>query len=63
MAFWNEKIETMPVDELKELQLELLKKQIDNVYRNSPFYRKRMDDAGVRPEDIRTLDDIRNCRS
>lgn len=59
MEFWNEKIETMPKEDLKELQLELLKKQIDNVYRNSPFYRKRMDDAGVGPEDIRTLDDVR----
>ena len=59
MTFWNEEIETMPADELKKLQLKLLKNQIINVYSHSAFYRKRMDDANVRPEDIKTLDDLR----
>lgn len=59
MAFWNEKIETMPKEELQKMQLELLQKLVKNTYRDSAFYRKRMDDAGVKPEDIKTLDDIR----
>ena len=59
MTFWNEKIETMPAEELKAMQLELLKELVKNMYRDSAFYRKRMDDAGVKPEDIKTLDDIR----
>ncbi len=59
MAFWNEKIETMPEEELKAMQLELLQKLVKNTYRDSEFYRKRMDEAGVKPEDIKTLDDIR----
>lgn len=59
MAFWNEEIETMPVEELKTMQLRLLQGLVERTYRDSGFYRKRMDDAGVKPEDIRTLDDIR----
>ena len=38
MTFWNEEIETMPADELKKLQLKLLKNQIINVYSHSAFY-------------------------
>ena len=59
MRYWNEKIETMPKEELQALQLELLQKLVKNTYRDSKFYRERMDAAGVKPEDIKTLDDIR----
>jgi len=59
MKYWNEKIETMPEAELKALQLELLQNLVKNTYRDSKFYRERMDAAGVKPEDIKTLDDIR----
>ena len=59
MTYWNEKIETMPKEELQALQLELLQKLVKNTYRDSKFYRERMDAAGVKPEDIKTLDDIR----
>ncbi len=46
------------MEELKKLQLEGLKWTVNHVYNNSDFYRKRFDDAGVKPEDIQTLDDI-----
>ena len=59
MVYWNEKIETMPKEELQAMQLELLQKLVKNTYRDSKFYRERMDEAGVKPEDIKTLDDIR----
>ena len=59
MSFWNEKIETMPIEELKALQLELLQKLVKNTYEKSEFYKKKMDEKGVKPEDIKTLDDIR----
>ena len=59
MKYWNEKIETMPEAELKAMQLELLQNLVKNTYRDSKFYRERMDAAGVKPEDIKTLDDIR----
>lgn len=56
--YWDPEIETMPVEDLKKLQEEKLKQLVHYVYENSPFYRKRFDEHGVRPEDIRTLEDI-----
>ena len=46
-------------EELKALQLEGLKWTVDHVYRGSPFYRKRLDGAGVKPGDIRSLEDLK----
>jgi phenylacetate-CoA ligase len=45
-------------DELKALQLEGLKWTLNHAYNGSPAYRKKMDNAGLTPEDIRTVDDI-----
>jgi phenylacetate-CoA ligase len=59
--YWNEEIESMPLEELKKLQLERLKKQLHYIYENSPFfYRKKFDQAGAHPNDIKTFDDFRN---
>ncbi len=46
-------------DELKELQLNRLRKTVQRVYTNVKPYADKMDEAGVKPEDIRTLDDLR----
>jgi len=56
--YWNEKIETMPRTELANLQLRKLKEQVKHCYENSAFYRKKFKDAGLKPEDIKTLEDI-----
>ncbi len=45
--------------ELQALQLEGLKWTVAHAYQGSDFYRRRFDEAGVKPEDIRTLDDLR----
>ncbi len=45
-------------DELKDLQVQGLKWTMNHVYQGSPFYKAKMDDAGVRPDDIHSLDDI-----
>ena len=45
-------------DKLRKIQLEGLKWTVGHVYNHSPFYRKKLDSAGIRPEDIRSLDDI-----
>jgi phenylacetate-CoA ligase len=45
-------------EELRELQLKGLKWTVGHAYSGSPFYRKRLDDAGIQPEDIRALDDL-----
>jgi len=57
MVYWNP-IEVMPVDELKALQLKQLKMLVYKLYTFSPFYRQKMKDAGVTPEDVQTLKDV-----
>ncbi|HJP12941.1 MAG: AMP-binding protein [Nitrospinota bacterium] len=56
--FWDEKIERMGSDELASLQLERLRWQVRRCWEGSPFYRERLDGAGLGPESIRSLDDI-----
>ncbi len=56
--YWNPKIETMPLDELKRLQLKRLRAIVRYAYNNNRFYRRKFDDAEVRPSNIRTLEDI-----
>jgi phenylacetate-CoA ligase len=53
-----EPIETAPQEQLAALQLERLRQTVALAYKNVPFYRRRLDEAGVRPEDVRDLDDI-----
>ncbi|AKB24171.1 Phenylacetate-coenzyme A ligase [Methanosarcina sp. MTP4] len=57
--YWDPEIETMPVEELRKLQEEKLKTLVHYVYEHSPFYRKKFDEHGVHPDDIRTLEDVR----
>ena len=45
-------------EELLDLQVEGLKWTVNHVYKGSPFYRKILDEQGVKPEDIRSLDDL-----
>ncbi|MGP8321637.1 MAG: phenylacetate--CoA ligase family protein [Methanosarcinaceae archaeon] len=59
VEYWNPQVERMPVNELKELQEQKLKKLVHYVYQHSTFYRKKFDDAGIKPWDIKTLDDIK----
>lgn len=47
-------------EKLKKIQLDGLKWTISHAYAHSPFYRKKLDAAGIQPGDIRTLDDILN---
>ncbi len=57
--YWNEKIETMPAEEIKKHQLKKLKEQVKHCYENSSFYKKKFDSVGLKPEDIRSLDDLK----
>ena len=56
--YYQEEIETMPVEEIKKLQSEKLVKQVAHVYKNVPYYRDLMDKKGVKPEDIKGIEDI-----
>lgn len=57
--FFNEEIETLSKDQLKALQLQRLQHIVERAYTQNQFYRQLYDQAGVKPADIRTLDDIR----
>ncbi len=57
--YWQPELETMPREELNALQLKRLRDTVERVYSRVPLYRERMDGAGVKPSDIKTLDDIR----
>ena len=56
--YYQKEIETMPLDELQKLQSERLKEQVKHVYENVAPYRKKMDDLGVKPEDINGIEDL-----
>ena len=55
---WNPSKECMEREEMRKLQGKRLRKLVDKVYHNVPFYRKKMQEMGVMPEDIETIDDI-----
>ena len=58
MIFYDEKHECMDRQSLEKLQSERLVKLVEYEYNNVPAYRKKMDDAGVKPEDIKGIEDI-----
>ncbi len=58
-AFPLEPIEKASVDELRALQLKRLKGTLAHAYRNAPAYRRKFDAAGVHPDDLRSLADLR----
>ncbi|ADQ46064.1 Phenylacetate--CoA ligase [Caldicellulosiruptor kronotskyensis 2002] len=55
---WSE-YEKLNRKQYEELQLERLKRTVERVYENVPFYRKKFDEIGVKPHHIKTLKDIR----
>lgn len=56
--YYNARIETMPLKQIQELQERKLRKQLVYTYQNSAFYRQKFDQAGLHPEDIRTIEDM-----
>ncbi|MCQ2430414.1 MAG: phenylacetate--CoA ligase [Clostridia bacterium] len=57
--YWQPEAETMPREEIRKMQSEKLVKQVRHAYDHVPPYRKKMDEAGVKPEDIHGIEDIR----
>ena len=55
---WNPNKECMPSEQRRELQGKRLHKIVEYVYHNVPFYRNKMQDMDVRPDDINSIDDI-----
>jgi phenylacetate-CoA ligase len=58
VLMWKPELEMMPREKLLAYQLELFRNQMAYVYARAPFYRKKFDEAGVRPEHIKTLEDV-----
>lgn len=58
MNYWQPKYELMERRELEELQLSRLKSVAEKVYKSVPFYHRKFQEAGVAPEDIKSLADI-----
>jgi phenylacetate-CoA ligase len=52
------KEESLPRKELEQLQLKRLQETVNRIYAKVPAYREKMDAAGVKPEDIKSLDDL-----
>ena len=56
--YYQPEIECAPVEELRKIQNEKLVKQVKHVYENVEYYRNLMDEKGVKPEDIQSVDDL-----
>ena len=56
--YWDEELETLPREELEKRQLADLQEIVKFAYDNAPYYKRSFDEAGVKPEDIKTLKDI-----
>ncbi len=58
VMYWNKELETMPRKKKESLQLERFRERMAYVYDRSPMYKKKYDQAGIKPSDIKTLSDI-----
>ncbi|WP_339739253.1 phenylacetate--CoA ligase [uncultured Sunxiuqinia sp.] len=58
MMIWNEKIECASRDEMKALQSERLIDTVQRIYHSIPSYRKKMQEVGLVPGDIKSIDDL-----
>jgi phenylacetate-CoA ligase len=58
MKYWNPQVETCSLDERHALQSERLCKTVAHAYNNVKLYRDKLDKLGVKPEDIKSIDDL-----
>lgn len=57
--YWNKSYECMPREKLQELQLERLKRMVNRIYHDVPFYRNKFQEKGLMPEDVSSLEDLK----
>lgn len=60
IPFWNPHLETMPSEQLRNLQVKKFRRIVRWAYERSRFHRALYDAAGVNPDDIRTMEDVRH---
>ena len=58
MEIWNRLFECMDRNGIRHVQSERLRETVERVYFNVPYYRNKMQEAGIGPESIQTIDDI-----
>ena len=56
--YYQPEIECAPYEEIRKIQSEKLIKQVKHVWDNVPYYRKKMEEKGVTPDDIKSVDDL-----
>lgn len=56
--YWNEEIECAPYEKIRQIQDERLVETVRRVYDNVEYYRNLMDEKGIKPEDIKSVDDL-----
>jgi phenylacetate-CoA ligase len=56
---WDEEFETLPREALEALQLKRLVSTLERVYATVPFYKKRFDECGLKPADVKSLKDLK----
>ena len=57
--YWEEELETLPRQKLEQLQLTRLQEHLEFAYRRAPYYKQSFDAAGVKPSDLKRLEDLR----
>ena len=57
-GYYQPEIECASREEIRKIQSERLVKQVQNVWDNVPMYRKRMEEKGLTPQDIKSVDDL-----
>ncbi|OGP57906.1 MAG: phenylacetate--CoA ligase [Deltaproteobacteria bacterium RBG_13_49_15] len=55
---WDDEFECMPLEKLQRFQLKKFKETLDWVYEKIPFYRKKFDEKGIKPQAVKALEDI-----
>ena len=58
MSYWDREKECMPREDIEKLQLRRLKETVYRVYAFVPSYKEKMDQAGIKPDDINSLEDL-----
>ena len=54
---WNETMECMDREQLREIQSKRLVKMVEYVYHSTPFYRRKFQEMGLEPGDVKSIDD------
>ncbi len=60
MHIWNPMFESMDRETMRQIQSERLVATVDRVYHNVPFYRQKMQEKGILPGDIKSVDDLKH---